>query len=757
MAYAENAPPEVAIEDIVVTANRVESLASKTPTALSVLTSDNLRDQGISDPTRLADAAPSLSVDRVNGNGLQITIRGVTSADVSEKGDPSAAFLSDGVYIARPQAQETSLFDLERVEVLRGPQGTLYGRNTTAGLINAVSARPKPEFQASADITYGNYDTVHASGMINLPVGDSVAVRAAVNYNRRDSYILKGASAPSLNPGKDDLSFRLGAKFDFGESVRLYVKGDYSTMKGNPTTGVALANFYQMPILGPAPGQRGATPVYRSGRSSSEYRTLGYTQGSKATSDNDTWGLMGELEVDLSDSITATYVGSYREFTRDEVQRGYVGRLLFGPFAGQYPLNATFEGDYKQQSHELRFAYNSDRLKAQAGVYYFREESGVDFLLFGTRFFQPGQRGYIYGFSQHPTISKTLGFFGQGTFSVTDTLRLTAGIRHTSDDKSRLGNTINHANLTDPLDYSTGVQPGTTNPGSPATGFQPVRDSLNNASVSYSKVTWKVGVDYDLTPDTLLYGSVSTGYKAGGFNEGCLAGQTNCNLAAPSKDLFYKPETLTSYEIGIKANLSRAVRLSANYFHYDYSNLQLSQIDATYCGGPCLVIKNAGKAKIDGVEMETTLQPTRRNRFSFAAVWMNARYTSYQVAPGVEFKGEKLDRSPTWTASAGYEYTLPIGEGSLVAGVRTRISDSYHLISTGLRGFFRQPSYTKTDLLLTYNSSGDRFYVQGYVKNIEDNITLGSTSLSANFPNFTDGSAFVGDPRTYGLRIGVKF
>ncbi|MDY6949850.1 MAG: TonB-dependent receptor, partial [Pseudomonadota bacterium] len=525
-----------------------------------------------------------------NGNGLQITIRGVSSTDVSEKGDPSAAFLSDGIYIARPQAQETSLFDLERIEVLRGPQGTLYGRNTTAGLINAISARPKNEFQASADFAYGNYDTIQATGMVNVPFGENVAVRAAMNYNRRDSYIVKGASVPSLDPGKEDLSFRLGAKFDLGERVRLYLKGDYSQMKGNPQNGVALSNFYQMPIVGPAPGQPGATPVYLSGRSSSEYRTLGFTQSSKATSDNDTWGIHGELEVDLTDTITATYLGSYREFARDEVQRSYVGLLMFGPFAGQYPLNATFEGDYRQQSHELRFAYTGDRLTAQAGAYYFREESDVDFLLFGTRFFRPGQRGYIYGFSQHPTISKTLGFFGQATFSVTDSFRVTAGIRHTSDDKSRMGNTINHANLDDPLDYTTGTQPGTTNPGSPATGFQPVTDSLNNASVSYKKVTWKAGFDYDLTPDSLLYGSVSTGYKAGGFNEGCLAGTVNCTMPVPESDLYYRPETLTAYELGVKARLSRQARISAAYFHYDYSNLQLSQINATYCGGPCLVI-----------------------------------------------------------------------------------------------------------------------------------------------------------------------
>lgn len=748
---------EAASEEIIVTANRTESLLSKTPLAVSAIGSEGLRDQGITDATGLADAVPNLAVDRVSGNGLQITIRGVSSSDVSEKGDPSAAFLTDGIYIARPQAVEVALYDLERVEVLRGPQGTLYGRNTTAGLINAISARPKDEFQASADLVYGNFDTLQATAMVNVPLGENIAIRAAANYSRRDNYVDEGASLPSLDPGKKDLSFRLGAKFDFGERVRLYLKGDYSEMKGNPQTSVALANFYQMPIVGPAAGQRGATPLYLAGRDSHDYRALGFIQNSKASSDNNTWGVHGELEVDLADNLTATYLGGYREFTRDETQRGYVGRLLFGPFAGQYPLEATFDGDYRQQSHELRLAYNSDRLKAQAGVYYFREESDVDFLLFGTRFFRPGQRGFIFGFSQHPTISKTLGIFGQATYSLTDSLRLTGGIRYTTDDKSRVGATINHANLTDPLDYTTGTLPGVTNPGSPATGFQPVRDSLNNAAVSYNKITWKVGLDYDLTSDTLLYANVSTGYKAGGFNEGCLAGQTNCFQPAPANVLFYNPETLTAYEVGVKANLSRAVKLTGSYFHYDYSNLQLSRIDATFCGGPCLVISNAGKAKIDGVEFEALIQPSPRNRFDFAVNWLNARYADYAITPGVNFAGEKLDRSPEWTATVGYRYTLPIGGGGLEFGVRTRISDSYQLISNAARTFFRQPSFTKTDLTLTYTAPNDRFYLQAYAKNLENAITLASATLSANFPSFTDGNAQFADPRTYGVRAGFKF
>jgi iron complex outermembrane recepter protein len=348
-------------------------------------------------------------------------------------------------------------------------------------------------------------------------------------------------------------------------------------------------------------------------------------------------------------------------------------------------------------------------------------------------------------------VSKTIGVFGQATFNLTDALHLTGGLRYTRDDKSRVGATIFHAAVSDPLDFTTGVQPGTINP-------RGVRDSLNNASIGYGKVTWRVGLDYDLNRDVMLYATVSTGYKAGGFNEGCLSGQTNCNSPVPASALFYEPETLTSYEAGVKANLlDRKLRLTATGFHYDYSNLQLSQISATYCGGPCLVISNAGRAKIDGVELELTAQPSPRNRFDLAVNWLNARYTDYLVTTGVNFAGEKLDRSPTWTVSAGYSYTLPIGASNVVLAAHTRVSDHYQLISTALRNFFRQPSFTKTDLTVTFNGPGQHFYLQGYVKNIENSITLSSASLSANFPAFTDGLAWFGDPRTYGVRAGFKF
>lgn len=739
--------------EIVVTATRSNTLLSRTPLAITAVTGESLTKIGVTNPTQIADVAPSVSIDR--NNGLQITIRGISSADNSEKGDPSAGFMLDGVSLARAQAQEVSFFDLDRIEVLRGPQGTLYGRNTTAGLISLVSARPRlGEFSGSADISYGNYDAVQGTGVLNVPLGQSVALRGAVNYDRRDSYLIPANTTYEIDPFKDNLSGRLSLLVEPDDRLTIVVRGDYSSIKGRPGPQVLMSALYQAPFFPPVDGQLGQDPIPRTGNSKTR-STVGYEERQQSNRDNRSWGIQGDVAYELSDTLTASYIGSYRKFTRDEEFTGVTGRVRA---TGLYSTTLqTFDGEYGQNSQELRLAYDSSALKLQAGGFYFRETSDISFLLFGSQGFLPGQRGYIFGFPQE-TVSKSLAFFGQGTLTLAEGFRATGGARWTKDEKSRVGATIFHVNLTDPRDFTTGTQPGTTNP-------RGAVDSLNDAAVSYRKVTWRGGLEYDLGPRTLLYGSVSTGYKAGGFNDGCLAGAPNCAGTAVTAPgiLFYEPETLTAYEVGFKTRfLDNALRLNGGYFHYDYTNLQLTQLTLVAGAGTQRTL-NAGQAKIDGVELEGIITHARNHQFDFSATWLNARYTDYLV-DGVgplfaQFAGRKLDRSPEWTVSAAYDWHVPLAnDGSLSFNLRTRLSDSYFITSSLLRAQFRQPSFTKSDVTITYTTPSERMYVQGFVKNIENQVTLGSALLGANFgAAFDDGVAQLTDPRLYGARIGVRF
>ena len=735
-APAALAQTSATIEEVTVTANRTESLASKTPISLTAVTGKTLLSSGITNPSQLADSIPDVSIDRANG--LQITIRGVTSTDGTEKGDPSAAFLLDGIYIARPQAQEVSFFDIDRVEVLRGPQGTLYGRNTTAGVVNVIAVKPKFNTSASADLTVGDFNTIQATGVVNVALTDDLAVRVAGNYDTRDSYVTQGVPQTfSLPKDKDNLSGRATILYKPADNLSLLIRADASRMQG-VQNNVPASNFYRLPFQSPAAAARGVDPVY-IGQGTSDDLIKPYPDVNNTFTHDSTWGVSAEFNWGFADHWTFTWLGGYRQLNRNDQTSFFIGTPMAGNTA--FPsvvVPSTFTGTYAEQSQEVRVAYADERLQVQGGLYYFNEHYGINFLLFGLLNPTPGAVGYVFGFPQKPGGSQSVAAFGQATYALTDQWRITAGLRSTGDIKFRNGATIVHATANDPFNTAT--------------------DSLNNARIKAQKLTWKVGSDYDLTDSTMAYVTVSTGYKAGGFNDGCAAGTPQCLSPLPLAALNYKPETLTSYEVGVKSKLlDNTLSLNGSYFHYDYSNLQLSQV-SNVCGGPCQVTTNAASATVDGVELEGVYLLNEDNRFDFSFTWLDARYADWPIVAGFNFAGTKLDRSPDVTFAGGYTYTMPLGNGAtLQANVHTRFSDSYALLSTAMRAQFWQPSFTKTDLSLTYTAEGSAWYVQGYARNVEDSVNVTNIALSPAFPGLNNGTASFGDPRTFGVRLGANF
>ncbi len=726
-AFAQDAADDaVGSGDIIVTATRENTLLSKTPIAITAITGEGLRDAGITDARSLNDFVPNLAISE-NGDAARISIRGVTSTDLTEKGDPSAAFLLDGIYIARPIEVLTSFYDLERVEVLRGPQGTLYGRNTTAGVINLISARPKGEFAASAEGTYGNLGSYKGTAMINVPIGAEIGVRAAVNFDRQDSpIILATHNTQSLDPFRNNISGRLSVGGKLGDNFDFVIRGDYTKSKGGIFNTVPLSNFY------PGGLTSGVDPVYVDSSSRAQ-RFQSNRLGFPDRKNNEFKGIMGEFTYDFG-SVALTYLGSYRESKRKDVRNF---QLNLGPTPVNNP--AFFFGDFKQNSHELRLAFGQgQRLHGQVGGYLFNEKSFIELnignplsgIVAGGNFNAIG-----FAFPQGPTKAKSRAAFATVTFDVTDDLHLTGGIRHTKDDKSRVGATI--------LDFNTVANS--------FCGATRCKLNDNIAFGKYKKTTWKIGVDYDAPNLGLVYASVSTGYKAGGFNDGCLTTSGGAGCALTSAQLFFNPETLTSYEAGFKFRFAdNAVRLSGSVFHYDYKDLQLSQIVTVPV--PATRIRNAGVAKVDGVELEAVLQPSENDRVDLGFTYIDARYTSFQASPTISFAGRQLDQAPKYTASAGYTHTFPLGNGGKVeAGVRTRLSAEYYLQDLNNLAQFRQPSFTKTGATLTYKAAEDRFFVQGFVQNLENNITIASAASGLGT------TATIEEPRTYGIRAGFKF
>lgn len=712
LVYCANAGAQIAQDhdgsgEIVVTAQKRPELISKAPLSISASTGAELKSAGVTDAMSLSILAPTVKIDQAAG--LQITIRGVSSADGTEKGDPSAAFMLNGVYLARQQSLSGAFFDIERVEVLRGPQGTLYGRNATAGVVNVLTKRPGNKLEGAVNAEIGNYGTYRADAMVNIPVSDRFAIRAAGAYNKHDSYLVAGPNVTQpLGGDQDEYAARLSADLKFGaeDQGNLLLVGEYSHQGGAGPQAVTIGNFFS--------GATTSSPHYLN-PTSAEARTVNYPVVGAPDQDASIYGITGELTWDFG-PVNMTYLGSYRVFDREN--RSTYVNYNRGRYADMFASGTTYSN-----SQEVRLATSgTGPLTAVMGLYYFREKStDVNTILHNYAGFP------LYGFLQTPVIGDSKAIFGQATYRITDGFRVTGGLRYSRDKKSREGVVIYNTTSTvlDPATYTV--------------------SSVNNATRVDKKLTWKAGAEIDLTRQIMAYGNVATGYKAGGFNDGCSAGSTGCTSPLPENLLFYAPEQLTAYEAGFKGKaLGGAVSFSIAGFYYDYTDMQL-----TSPGTLGQTTLNAGKARIKGVESQFVLTPSRNDRVDLSVNYLDAAYTDYHPTTAIDFAGKQLDNAPDWIINAGYTHIFPLSNGGNVeAHVDTRLSDSYMLTDFASGTQFRMPSYTKTNASLTYRAPEKGWYIQAFLKNAENAITFSGYGL---------GRVYTSEPRLYGVRGGVSF
>ncbi|TWI49857.1 iron complex outermembrane receptor protein [Pseudoduganella flava] len=714
-------------QEVLVTAQRTAAPESKTPVAMTVLTGDMLRAIGADTAGELAKRLPNVHLDGA-ADGLKITIRGVTNADATDKGDPSAAFMLDGIYLARPQNQNQLLLDVDRIEVLRGPQGTLYGRNTTAGAINVITRTPQQRLEAEFGVEAGNYGMRKANGMLNVPVTSALALRAAVAVDRHDSYLNNGqGTGYALGQDRDNRAARLSAQLAIGPAATLLIRYDHSTNDYNPDTFVADTNFYR----NVGTGRPGGNPVWY-GAPAGERLTNRFMPPNapleQGWGHNSTSGVGAEFTWDLGPA-TLYYLGAHREFDLDFLTN-YIYRV---PAVATLGVRENFSGGQRQDSHELRIATNGERtVSAQAGLYWFRERSHSDYTF---RDLTPIGLPPYYTFPTDPTIAKSRAAFGQLTWRVTPALRATAGLRYTTDEKSRVG--------------ATRYQQGPV--------FNPATDleQPNAALIETDKRTWRLGLDYDLTAATFVYGTIATGYKAGGFNDGCLFGVTtfgvHCPAAAavPAANLFYQPETLKSYEVGAKTRFWRnRASLNAAAFKYDYTNLQLSG-SAIIGGAPRFITSNAGVASVRGLELDGAVQATADDRFTYGLTLLDAHYVSYTPVPGRSWADRKLDRAPAHVLSAGYERRVRLAGGEVRAGVTARRSAAYFISVPSTLTQYQVPAMSNVDATLSYRPLDAAWSVAAYGRN------LGNKIAPVTIDSF--GMAVPGAPRTYGVRVDYRY
>jgi len=700
------------ITEVIITAQKVAQPASKTPVALSVMSGQDLKEAGVTDARAMAEMLPNVEISKESGM-LQVAIRGVTSLDMTEKGDPSAAFHIDGAYVPRYEAQTAAFFDLDRIEVLRGPQGTLYGRNATAGAINLITNKPTDKLEGSIGIDIGNYNTRRLDGVINVPINSMWALRAALSTAKHDTYLNPGPNKVDLE-SQDDKSARLHLLGKFSADTSLLLTAESSKIQGGPPAPVPNTNFFtgtlveNLPFSPPGTGNNIQNPVYVD-RGSDTQRTAAalFKQDANAHRDNRADSFRGEFKTRIG-AVDVTYQLASMRLYLDQVNNG----IYFG-----FPFVNALTGDSRALSHELRFnSTGSGPLRWVAGLYYFNETITRD-STYNTYITAPfGSFTVTQPFDARIT-NKSNAAFGQATYSLRSDTRLTVGLRGTRDRKTG----------SDPLGGAAAVAPATTS------------DQAYSADVKFRNTSWKVGIDHDLMRNVMAYASVSTGYKAGGFNSAKAAGS-------------YKPETLTAYEAGLKGRFfENTVQLAASAFHYDYKDQQLTSTscrtnDPSTCDSYTV---NAANSKVDGLELEGKMRIGEDGELRGSVSFTDAQFKNYKPSANVDYSGQHLDRAPTTTANLGYTHHFAVaGGGDVAATIGTHFTSSYLISDLAANVRYRQPSAHKSDASLVYTDAGGRWTVQAYVRNIEDEIKIESR---------VPGGFFISDPRTYGVRVGYNF
>jgi iron complex outermembrane receptor protein len=682
----------LALEEVLVTAQKRTTNVQETPIAITAISGDILETLGVTDAADLLGKSPNLHIGK-SGQNMEITIRGITSTNNLESGDPAAAFHVDGIYLGRPIAAGTTFYDLERVEILNGPQGTLYGRNATAGSINVITNKPVEEFQAALQLNVGNYDRIYTQGMLNIPVSDEFQMRAAYFSDDRDGYFDVNSSETGKTLGEgdsaDDYGARLHGLFQPSDTVSLLISADYVSREGAP------ALQQDLPVEGDV-----------------------FEVEASATGDSDIEdkGIKAELNWQLN-GAALTYLGAYRETSFEVV----------GPPAGQALLADAIliaDNEVDQVSHELRLTSESDgALQWIAGLYYFKEEQDIYFQMKDV--LPLGEYNGELTFEQPDVEATSKAIFGQTTYDFSEKFRLNAGLRYTKDEKSRVGRS------------TVGID---------ETGDE-FSETPNIADDDWSKTTWKLGLDWFAREDSMLYFSVGTGYKSGGYFDGI----------APNT---YDEEQLLAWEIGSKNQLlDQRLQLNLSVFFYDYDDFQVTQTEPLIGLPPPAqgsVTRNAGEAEVYGAELSAIYLATEADRFNFLLSYLHAEFTDFELYdPSADvthdYSGNDILKSPDWSATLGYQHDWQLSDGGTVTGEALAYYMDDHFLNFQNDPFAKQDSYTKLDMNLTYRSPQGDWFVSAYGKNITDEDVLVSLTIVGVA---TGGFAA---PRTYGVRVGYNW
>lgn len=693
------------IADIVVTAQRRAERLQDVPISVAALNSTQLQESGIESVRDLGQVVPSLTVS--NAVGFTITyLRGVGSTAIGPGLEPPVSIYLDGVYYA---STTSSLFDfsnIERVEVLKGPQGTLFGRNATGGLVQVITRDPGDEFELKAHLGYANYSTISGDLYVGGPVSDTLSADfSLIASGAGDGWGKNITTGEDVYRNEHNVTARSKLVWKPTDATKVTLIGDYTSyensMNGQRTPEGSLTN----PILGP-------TPVL----------TSEYDQAGNITphARNSNWGGSLKVEQDLG-FATLSNLAAYRD---SDTELEFDVDFTPVPHLDAFNLRDK----EKQFSNELQLSSNGrGPLEWQAGIFYFwaRGEyapSGVCFCNPVTNPVLPGTTTRLDSFGVQHTES--LAGYAQATYEFLPETNLTIGLRYTYEKRKVRGTTDI---------YFDGVFAGST-PTAP--------DSL-----TFKKPTWRIAFDHRFSPALLVYASYNRGFKSGGFN------------TQSAGDPSFKPEKLDAYEVGFKSDLlDRRLRLNVSGFYYDYTNIQVQKVRLANTG-----IINGAAAEIYGADAELVASITDEFTLSANAAWTHARFKEFTDAPigpvpGTfvpnlpgDASGNDIPKTPNFQGTIIANYKAPLANGSSVTfNVLGTYSSSYALEADNIN---LQHKFVKVNASISWRSADERYSARLWGNNLTDQHTM---NFNSTLPDGSRNASFDA-PRTYGITLGYEF
>jgi iron complex outermembrane receptor protein len=703
------------VEEIVVTAQRRSQLLQDVPITITVITAESAANSNVTNIETLTSMVPGLDFSRSTGNGGIPFLRGVGSnVAVSGTESPVAIFVDD-VYIGTPSANTFSFNNLASIEVMKGPQGTLFGRNATGGVIMVRTMRPTQEPELKARVGYGNYDTIEGSVFANVPISNTLSMNSAVQYkDQREGYGTNLTTGDDIHKDKD-WEVRSRLLWDLTSDTSALLSADYSEVRGDAGLNTEVL-----------PGTISVSAALGGATHGGRYNSFAGTPDKNAS---DRYGISLDFNHDYGWSNFRS-ISAFRrtdsKFSLD--QDNSPPPLIDIPLVGGYTKNFSQELQVLSPPNE-KFTWI-------VGAYYLRSHAYYALNLQGIL---PAERN-----TRSEQILNSYSSFAEGVYEFLPGAHLTVGARYTRDEYD--------------LDTFTRIGEGAGEGGGT---INPL--SQFSKADTQSEPTYRAILDYRFSPDVMVYASYSRGFKSGNFN---LSGPGLAPGAPP-----LEPEVLDAYEVGIKSELfDRRLRLNAAAYHYSYDNLQVSIVQA----GVSLQT-NAAAARVNGIDLDFSALPTERLTISGAFTFLDSEYTSFRNGPffipnpavctpepmetgprtggnlqcEVDLTGYDTVQAPPFTGSIAATYTIPaeVGNFALTASL-------YHN-----SGFFwlpenrvEQPEYNLLNANITWRSPSDRHDVTVWASNLLDEYYY-----SFGTSNSTRDHGVGAMPRSYGIRFGYSF